>query len=49
MDIQGFASLTVGGLARLYKITLFTGKASLRDTFRSGDQVIGIAIPLNQL
>jgi len=49
VDIQGFASLRVGGATRFYKITLFTGKASLRGTFRTQDQVIGIAIPLNQL
>lgn len=49
VDVQGFAALRVGGLARFYKITLFTGKAGLRGTFRTRDQVIGIAIPLNQL
>ncbi len=49
VDVQGFAALKVGGVARLYKITLFTGKATLRGTFRPQDQVIGIAIPLNQL
>ena len=49
VNVMGFAALTVGGSARFYKITLFTGKASLRGTFLSRDQVIGIAIPLNQL
>lgn len=49
VDVQGFAALTVGGSAKFYKITLFTGKATSRGTFKAQDQVIGIAIPLNQL
>ncbi len=47
--LRAFASLVVGGETRLYAITLFTGKASSRGAFRAQDQVIGIAIPLNQL
>ncbi|MGI9067643.1 MAG: DUF4394 domain-containing protein [Pyrinomonadaceae bacterium] len=49
VDIRGLASLTTGGQARFYRITLFTGKAALRGTFSSQNQVTGIAIPLNQL
>ncbi len=49
VDVRGLASLTTGGQARLYRITLFTGKAILRGTFSAPNQVTGIAIPLNQL
>jgi hypothetical protein len=46
IDIQAYASLVVGGRARLYKINLFTGNATPRGAFRTRDQVIDIAIPL---
>jgi hypothetical protein len=49
VDLRGLASLVTGGQARFYRITLFTGKATLRGTFSSQNQVTGIAIPLNQL
>jgi len=49
VDVRGLASLVTGGQARFYRITLFTGKATLRGTFSSQNQVTGIAIPLNQL
>lgn len=49
IDVQGLASLTVGGRASLYEITLFTGRASVQGTFSDANQVVGIAIPLNQL
>ncbi|MDQ3258342.1 MAG: DUF4394 domain-containing protein [Acidobacteriota bacterium] len=49
VDLRGLASLTTGGQTRLYRITLFTGKATLRGTFSSQKQFTGIAIPLNQL
>lgn len=49
VEIMGFASLKVGTSTKFYKITLFTGKATSRGAFRAEDQVIGIAIPLNQL
>ena len=49
VDVQGLASLTVGGRSGLYSITLFSGKATLRGTFSTSDQVVDIAIPLNQL
>jgi hypothetical protein len=50
VNVEGFASLTsaTDGRVRLYDVTLFTGRARLRGTFRSADQVIDIAIPLNQ-
>lgn len=49
VDVQGLAALTVGGQAQFYKITLFSGKSTFRGAFAAQDQVIGIAIPLNQL
>ena len=49
VDVQGFAALTVGGQAQFYEITPFSGKATFRGAFAAQDQVIGIAIPLNQL
>ncbi len=48
VDVRALASLVTGGQTRLYRIQLFTGQASLRGTFRSFNQVIDIAIPLNQ-
>lgn len=48
-DLRALASLTVDGQAHLYRITLFTGKASLQGIFSAQNQVIDIAIPLNQL
>lgn len=47
-DARAFAALTTGGRARLYAINLLTGRAGLRGTFCETDQVIGLAIPLNQ-
>lgn len=46
VNVEGFASLTVGGDVRFYSITLFTGKAKDRGSFNQN--VTGIAIPLNQ-
>jgi hypothetical protein len=48
VDVRALAALTVGGESRLYRITLFTGRAEQRGSFSSQDKVIGIAIPLNQ-
>jgi Domain of unknown function (DUF4394) len=47
---EAFASLTRsdGGTA-FYKVTLSTGKATLHGSFGSGNEVIDIAIPLDQL
>lgn len=47
LDVQAFASLTVGGTPGLYAVNLVTGKAQPRGTFH--DTVVDIAIPLNQL
>ena len=48
VDARGFASLKVGGQTRFFSITLVTGKATPRGAFAPRNQVIGIAIPLNQ-
>lgn len=47
-DVRALASLVVDGKSRLYRITLVTGKARSIGSFRSSNQVVGIAIPLNQ-
>ena len=50
VEVQGLASLqTATGASSLYSIKLPTGKATPRGAFASQNQVIGIAIPLNQL
>ena len=48
VDVKGLAALTVGGQSSLYEITLFNGRASSQGAFSPRNQVIGIAIPLNQ-
>ena len=48
VNVEGFASLTVGGIVRFYSIALFSGKATSRGSFSSQNQVVDIAIPLNQ-
>lgn len=46
---KAFAVLTpVGGSAGLYNIELTTGRATLINTFLSGDNVVDLAIPLDQ-
>ncbi len=47
---RGFATLTsaADGVARFYSVSLLTGKATLRGSFRDSNQVIDIALPLNQ-
>ncbi len=47
VDVQAFASLTVGGKSGLYAVNVLTGKAELRDSFSTA--VADIAIPLDQL
>ncbi len=49
VDVLGFASLTTSDRSGFYSITLATGRATPRGTFAPNNQVIGIAIPLNQL
>ncbi len=50
VDVQAFAALTAAdGSSSFYKVSLPTGKATVRGSFAAGTQVIGIAIPLNQL
>jgi Domain of unknown function (DUF4394) len=50
VGVHAFASLAQGdGSTAFYKVTLSTGKAWLRRGFGKDDQVIDIAIPLDQL
>ena len=49
VEVRALASLPVGGGVGLFGIDLFTGAASHRGTFAPSDQVIGLAIPLDQL
>ncbi len=46
VDVDGFATLRVNDRFKLYKITLFTGKATNRGAFDR--RITDIAIPLNQ-
>ena len=48
VDVNGLASLTVGGQSSLYEITLFNGRADSQGAFSPRHQVIAIAIPLDQ-
>lgn len=49
VDNRGFAVLTpVGGQSRFYTVSLLTGRATLRSAFGPSDNVIDLAIPLNQ-
>ncbi len=48
VDVLAFASLVVDGRSRLYRINLFTGRATAARAFRSQQQVVDIAIPLGQ-
>ena len=50
IGVHAFASLTQSdGSKAFYRVTLPTGKASLRGSFNKRDEVIDIAIPLDQL
>jgi hypothetical protein len=50
LDVFAFASLMgADGRTAFYEVTLPTGKAALRGHFDSRNQVVDIAIPLNQL
>ena len=48
MGNQAFAVLTVNGALGFYSVNLLTGKAEFEDNFKTTDQVVDIAIPLNQ-
>ncbi len=50
VDNEAFASLTsaTSKRTRFYSISLLTGKATLRGSFSSFNQVVDIAVPLNQ-
>ncbi len=48
VDVRALATLKVGADTQLYSIALFSGKATLRGTFTPANQVVAIAIPLNQ-
>lgn len=50
VDVQSLASIkTADGATKLYSINVPTGKATSRGSFSTENQVIDIAIPLNQL
>jgi hypothetical protein len=50
VGVHGFASLAAtDGSSSFYNVSLPSGTATLRGSFNAGTQVIGIAIPLNQL
>ena len=51
VDVQSLAVFTTAtdGKYGLYRITLPTGKATLRGSFAASNNVVDIAIPLNQL
>lgn len=50
VDVQSLASIkTADGATMLYSINVPTGKATARGSFSSANQLIDIAIPLNQL
>jgi hypothetical protein len=48
VENKALAVLTTGDRARVYLINLLTGRASVRGTFGSKNQVVDLAIPLNQ-
>jgi Domain of unknown function (DUF4394) len=49
VKVQALASLTAAdGFISLYSISLPTGKATHRGTFKNGDKVVDIAIPIDQ-
>ncbi len=46
-EVRAYAAVSTDR-ARFYRVNLFTGRLSLRGTFRQAEQVTDIAIPLNQ-
>lgn len=49
VELFGYATLQVGGVYRVYEITLFSGNAMDNGAFRSNVAVFDLAMPLNQL
>jgi hypothetical protein len=47
-DFRAYASLISNSRARLYRINLTTGRAIYQGTFNANQQVVDIAVPLNQ-
>ena len=43
-----YASLTSGGTSAFYAVNPLTGKATSQGRFAASNQVVGIAIPINQ-
>lgn len=48
IDVSAAAALTVGGRSRFYAVDVLQGRATDRGAFRNQNDVVGIAIPLNQ-
>lgn len=48
VESTAVATLTVGGASRLYRLDLLTGRAWDRGAFASENQIVAIAVPLNQ-
>ena len=49
VDLFAYATLRVGGSYQVYEITLFSGNAELEGNFPRFNQVMDLAMPLNQL
>ena len=49
VSVSALAALRVGGASRLYSVRLFSGQVRFEGNFKARDNVIGLAIPLNQL
>jgi hypothetical protein len=48
VDAAGYATLSVGGKATLYQVSLITGTAEKVGPFPRASQVVDLALPLNQ-
>ncbi len=48
VSVRAFASLTMDGRARFYRVNLLQGRATSVGSFSTRNQVTGIAIPLDQ-
>lgn len=49
VELFGYATMRVGSSYRRYEITLSSGNAELEGTFPPFNQVMDLAMPLNQL